>query len=140
MSIMPVKIILEGIKYSIEVLNFTYFIYEEAIQTGLMAFNTAMEQGNTKLARECLDGVVVPANDAMQGLVLAYGIRMVPSWMAFAMYGLAIDHLSGHWSDELWHMEKAEEHGILDDYIQDWRKRNNAVHYVREGFPGFQPK
>lgn len=137
MSIMPVKIILEGIKYSIEVLNFTYFIYEEAIQTGIMAFNMAIDQGNTELAEEMLLEVVGPANDNMQGLVIAYGIAMVPSWMAFAMYGLALDHLQGYWSKQLSDMKTAENLGLLDQYIQDWRKKNNAVSYVREGFPGF---
>lgn len=137
MSIMPVRILLEGIKYSIEVLNFTYFIYEEAIQTGIMAFNMAIDQGNVELAEEMLLEVVQPANDNMQGLVIAYGIAMVPSWMAFAMYGLAIDHLQGYWSKQLSDMKTAQNLGLLDQYIQDWRKNNHAVSYVREGFPGY---
>lgn len=137
MSIMPVKIILEGIKYSVEVLNFTFFIYEEAIQTGIMAFNLAIDQGNTEIAGEMLREVVITGNNNMQGLMINYGISLVPSWSAFAMYGLAIDHLNGHWSKILSDMEIAEQNGILKQYIQDWKKKHHAVFYVREGFPGF---
>jgi len=137
MSIMPIKIILEGIKYSVEVLNFTFFIYEEAIQTGIMAFNMAMEQGNTEIAEEMLSDTIVVANNGMQGLMINYGISLVPSWSAFAMYGLAIDHLGGYWSKQLNDMKIAENNGLLDQYIEAWKKNNNAVYYVREGFPGF---
>ena len=81
-----VKQVLRGAEFTMESIQMMLFIIEEAAQTALMAYSTALQNKKMDLAKEILDDTLIPIRDKYFEFVVLYAIPMMPNkdaWMNF---------------------------------------------------------
>lgn len=81
-----VKQVLRGAEFTLETIQMMLFIVEEAAQTGIMAYSTAIQNKRMELAKEILDDTLIPVRDLYFAFLVTYAIPIMPNsdaWMNF---------------------------------------------------------
>jgi len=81
-----IKFVIEGVEFAIETVNFMLFILQEANQVSIMAYKEALRKEQWATAWDILQNYCYMSQGELRRWVIAYGMVVTPSWIAFWVY------------------------------------------------------
>lgn len=82
----PVKLIIEGVQFVMETVNFMSFIAQEASQVSMMGLKEATRKKQWSIGQKIIDTTLHESVDKVWEWTLMYSMTWNPTWPAFYCY------------------------------------------------------